>query len=286
MQTLCGVDQMPSTPLLMLRATLLALTAGAVLAPESVIAGLQDLEGADGPETSYGVVTWTSPDTIRSATFALTGKSIIVQPVDRQDGPLGEPATRIAIADITSASWVEHKKGDAIRVTQHNGRVDEFYFRSLRVLVSYADRQRLRALDDLQVRMNPPASRGAILAEYNSAFLQRVPGPECRPGLGSVSHGIEVWGFYIAERQLFWYDKEGRLDSLPIAELKDVRPLERHFGDWEIALVRSDGSCMLLHLWRPDQSSEQKTMEEARSTILTSMASLARIPRANGEASK
>jgi hypothetical protein len=101
-----------------------------------------------------------------------------------------------------------------------------------------------------------------------------------------VSHGVEAWGFYIAERQLFWDDKEGRLDSLPIEELKDVRPLERHFGDWEIALVRSDGSCMLLHLWRPDQSSKQRTMEEARFTILASMASLARTPRANGEASK
>lgn len=281
----------------MLRTTLLAMTAGAALVPVPVSAETGSSsylqEGGDGPGTSYGWVRWFPPggSSSRDTTFILTEKSLTVGSVDAQNNPI-EQRIRVGFTDIAAASAVHDKHADTIRITQRSGRVDDFLFLSgnrYQPDVPYANPKHLRALDDLHVKMTPLALRGEILAKYDRFALKQVPGPDCRAGIRGYLHIATGLEFYIAERELFWYGQVGQLESLPIEEVKDVRPPERHSLDWplpwQIAVVRSNGSCVLLNLTRTDVSSQQAAAQEARSTILARLAEQ-QTARPNGEAPK
>jgi hypothetical protein len=130
---------------------------------------------------------------------------------------------------------------------------------------------------------------GVILSRYDRFRFVESDHPGCEyPSMTSRQHTGVGRSFSVGEHALVWQDEIHLWHALPLQNIQEVRPLEKHWpNDWLIPIKRVDGSCMFISVGTEEYlviNWAKELQEKARAAILESIQGASR-EHGNGAAS-
>lgn len=130
------------------------------------------------------------------------------------------------------------------------------------------------ALEAFDFDKRADAKAGRMFAVYDGLQIHEPRNTACSySDLAPARIGAP---FQIRERGLIWLNSSSRqLESFPLEDIQEVRPLERHYFIWFIPIKKPNGSCAFLALW---PQLKKDDLETVRSKIIDCIAHCANAP--------
>jgi hypothetical protein len=114
------------------------------------------------------------------------------------------------------------------------------------------------------------ASSGSVLGRYGPFELLRGTGAAC-----AFRHNLPESGgdqFIVMQQRVAWRDRRQHWDSVAVADIEDVKPVEKHMMARWIPVATRDGSCLFVHLQTILQSSNNEAQMQIGAAVTAARA--------------